>query len=240
MPYFGMWRALGHTWSLAVEMQFYLLWPLFLRYGRKEWVIWLFLGALWLRFGSYMLTHHWRGTYMTFHGNSAGLLLGSLVALYKDRLKPKAWMAWAGMAVVIASAATARGSGMQTLCVITIAEFGAAALVLGLRSTSPVNSLLASEPLVWLGKRSYGFYLWHLPVVLALQPVTVWPNPNWAAAFPLATAISLVLAALSYAYIEEPFRRRGLGRSSRADVGKDAAGGAVVYAAANRDSVLGN
>jgi peptidoglycan/LPS O-acetylase OafA/YrhL len=209
MPYFGMWRGLGHTWSLAVEMQFYLLWPFVLRYGRKEWIVWLFLGALAMRFGSYALTHHWRGTYMTLHGNSAGLLLGSLVALYRDEIRPREWMAWAGGAIVLLAAMAPRDSFEQTLCLITFAEVGTAALMVGLWSYGSLNRLLASDPLVWLGKRSYGFYLWHLPIVLALQPVTVWPNSNWLPAFVLSVALSLALAGLSYAYIEEPFRTSG-------------------------------
>lgn len=201
VPYFGMRGPLTHTWSLAIEMQFYLLWPFVVRHGSARWLIVLFLCALALRFGFYLATEDWQATYMTLHGNSAGLVLGSILAVYKDRLKPNALVGWVGAILVLGSAIAATNeTSVSTLVMITTTEIGTVAIMMG---AGRLHRLLSAEPLVWLGKRSYGFYLWHLPIVAAVRPYADWP-----AKFMIAAVCSAAIAAISYTYVEQPFRRR--------------------------------
>lgn len=95
-------------------------------------------------------------------------------------------------------------------------SFGAISLLmvmpaaLGTRRTSIVHRLLTIRPLKWLGLVSYGLYLWHLPVILALDRAGA---PRWFPVHPfplfagLALMISLPLAATSYYLVEAPFLR---------------------------------
>jgi peptidoglycan/LPS O-acetylase OafA/YrhL len=83
---------------------------------------------------------------------------------------------------------------------------GAAVLVIGHLIARPdglVAASLDSRALVWLGERSYGFYLWHVPVVMALRRIHL----PWPAELPIAFVGSLVLTVLSWTLVERPFLR---------------------------------
>jgi peptidoglycan/LPS O-acetylase OafA/YrhL len=75
-------------------------------------------------------------------------------------------------------------------------------LVAGLASTSGVTAALGARPLVWIGDRSYSWYLWHWP--LMVFAAAMWPRHHWVVA--LAALASLVPACLSYRYVETPIR----------------------------------
>jgi peptidoglycan/LPS O-acetylase OafA/YrhL len=224
-------RLLGpfnHTWSLCVEEQFYLLWPLMLlgllaaTRGRRR-ALPFVIGALALvaAFWRYALAARgataWR-LYVGTDTRADSLLVGCAVAIAMangdlPRLLGGAravlWLAIPGalwMARLLATTELewpgyARG-GYTAVAVAT-------ALVLMAVLTNPraaATRLLAARPAVWLGRLSYSLYLWHMPVYTILRS----DRPTFAS-LPLAVIrplAALAVACLSYYVVELPFLRR--------------------------------
>jgi peptidoglycan/LPS O-acetylase OafA/YrhL len=221
--------ALQHLWSLAVEEQFYLLWPLVAALGllRRRRALWFVLGGA---LGSTLLcalvfdphTDPSRVYYGT-DTHSAGLLVGAGLALLYVRAWPRASrvvspsrrVAWAvgaagvgGLAALLASFAVLgetqpfvyRG-GLLVVALCSACFIGALLHPGGRR----LASLFAWWPLRWVGVRSYGIYLWHWPVLVLTSPHG---NPGDAplARTLLQVAASVGLAALSFRYVETPVR----------------------------------
>ena len=209
--------VLAHTWTLALEAQFYLVWPVIVLVAlswRRRMTLWLAtLGLALLVFfpagGSF-------GWVQKSYGYALGLAVGCAVAFYLDRRpdgwRPgRGWRAAAG-AGAVGLAITALGPGALPTAWFDgwfrLASLMAAPLVLVVVS-GPVPRpwrALATPPLVWLGHRSYSFYLWHLPVVHGVADVAR-GTPS-ALRLLIAGPVSVAVAALSYRFVERPFLRR--------------------------------
>jgi len=198
----GAWPGpLSHTWSLALEWQFYLLWPAVVWALRKlqprravallvaAWVALTAARAFLFTDGQAIFAY-----YSPLH--ASGLILGAAVALW-PHLRPRAWVGLAGLALVVGASVARIGPDpfLPFAWEIPLAEIGAAMVI-----TAPPQ-VLASKPLVQLGAISYGFYLWHVPIVRALAPL-----PRGEAAI-IAFMLTLLLAWLSSRYVERPFLR---------------------------------
>ncbi len=119
--------------------------------------------------------------------------------------------AFAGLAVILImiwrtgqySAFLYRG-GLVVLSLASAAVIAAAAT-----PGSLTGKVLGCGPMRWLGVRSYGIYLWHYPVIVLTTPANATENLARAA---WQTAVTIVVSALSWRYIEQPVRRGALGR----------------------------
>lgn len=211
--------TLLHMWSLSVEEHFYLLWPPLLACmlargagaasrppGLWRPVLLLALlawawRALWVARGQLFYEIFFR-----FDTRATGMLLGS--ALAAVAVQRPAWLAalharrrhalWLLPALALCLTAYKWDDMGALLLGVTVAELAAAAVIVTVHpQRGALFALLAWPPLVWLGKLSYGIYLWHYPVVRLLRAHMEWP---WTLAIGLP--LSAALAALSFFTVE--------------------------------------
>ncbi|WP_084622151.1 acyltransferase family protein [Demequina oxidasica] len=227
-----------HLWSLAVEEQFYLIWPLILlallhlRRGQyvRVGILTSGLAALsfvlmyWLTEPGFDHTRVYEGT----DTRAGGVLVGAALAIFlhasrtqSARLGVPAWderpapqwldvVGVAGLAVIAYLAVTTDEYstslytyGILVLSIATVAVIAAAA-----HPGSRVAKWLSVAPLRWVGERSYGIYLWHMPII-ALMPAAFLADQPWLRSS-LALALTLALATASWALVENPIRIYGL------------------------------
>lgn len=199
--------ALLHTWSLALEMQFYLVWPFILQLRRAWLAPVLWAGWLALTLARFVVLAD-AGAVDPLGLSplrASGMILGALLAL--SPLPPARWCVAAGLALLIVAACGMNASAAWAAAGLTLAELAAVLLITGARGPWPTS--LASPVLVRLGVLSYGLYLWHYPLVVMARP---WGD---VAALVVSFGGGLVLAALSLRVIEAPFRA-GAGRIAAA------------------------
>ncbi|HEY2303825.1 MAG TPA: acyltransferase, partial [Acidimicrobiales bacterium] len=215
-----------HLWSLAVEEQFYLVWPLILFgllrlfKGRPLPLLVSILGAALLSTVTMAaLYHSGHDPSVVYYGTetrASGLLVGAALAVvwrpWLARRRPNrrrgvladtAGLAALGLLVIFFLGATEQGAflyrGGFLLVDLTTALLIAACVT---KSNHVLKVRLGSKPLVWIGQRSYGIYLWHWPIFAVLQPGVLHGVPLFA----LRLGVTMVVAAASYRYVEMPFR----------------------------------
>jgi peptidoglycan/LPS O-acetylase OafA/YrhL len=231
--YFDLWSTaspLRHMWSLAIEEQFYLLWPLItfgcLRLARgRRWL----LGGVCITGIAASITamavfYDPSDPSRAYYGTDSRahlLLIGALLALLLRR--------WAPRRGAARSSVNAVGllGGLGCLAAWTwvpdtapwmyrggYAIFGLCVAAVISSSVQPgrfaLKSLLSVGPLVWIGRISYGLYLWHWPVIVFASPArTGLDGPTLAL---LRVALTFAFATASFYLVEQPIRRGALRR----------------------------
>lgn len=208
VPFLRDW--LFHTWSLSIEEQFYLLWPIMLlglvRLGPRPMIAAtavLAATSTVVRFALWDPANELR-VYFGIDARADALLIGALVAMVLRRRLEEAsrpWLVAAGLLVVLAVAPW--GGWARYVLMPTLVAVATAGILFGAAQGSGVRAL-EWKPLLWVGRRSYGLYLWHYPVATVMQFEI--PLPWWQE-LPITLAVSLGLTALSWRYVEEPFLR---------------------------------
>jgi peptidoglycan/LPS O-acetylase OafA/YrhL len=210
-------KPLLHTWSLAVEEQFYLLFPLLLLFLTRlnERRLMPLLGAglvVSLAIAWWATANKPVPAFYLLPARGWELLIGALLATHESlhgsdsTLRGSGWLAVGGFAAVTGSVflfdETIPVPGPWML----IPTLGTAAVILGTRAPSRVRWLLSRRPLVTTGLISYSAYLWHQPL-LAFAAYR-WPlhAPSW---LPLVLVLgTFPLAYLTWKYVENPWRNR--------------------------------
>jgi peptidoglycan/LPS O-acetylase OafA/YrhL len=210
--------GLDNTWSLAVEEQFYLIWPivllLVLRW-RDRLVPLVATGimvasALW-RWHLYSTTQNWISSLAETSAHLDGLMLGALIAwcLHRGYMPPRWAIRVATLPALGALCWMIQTAGPQIGLYdggIPLVDVCAAVLILAaLDSSTIVSKVLATRPARWLGHLSYSLYLWH-PLVFSVAYLE-WPSGSPWARLLGALAVSLSLASISYYLVEQPFLR---------------------------------
>ncbi|MDY5403394.1 MAG: acyltransferase family protein [Trueperella sp.] len=225
---------LNNMWSLAVEQQFYLVWPVVVmvlalaarragHLGRR-----IQIGAAAAIAVVSLALHAWlvggdvTRAYVGTDTHIFGLMIGAGIAfalpgIMKGRPRTASalwgagsWAALAGLTVLtfaVPDASWFYPWGMLLASALAgVAIRGILPDVAGTASET-LAGLLESRPMVWIGQRSYGIYLWHWPLwVLATYHIHM-PRPLAAA---VVLAASVTAAHLSFTYVETPIRRKGL------------------------------
>ena len=213
----GLVSPLDHYWSLAIEEQFYWIWPLtfwgLAVFARRRGVsLTRIMVALTAIFAAAAPLVAWRwgrdAAYWATPARAAEILIGALlaVALCDGKVSPRRWMAPASLVAVVVIAVLLPAAGGPAyhgaFPVLAIASCG---LVLGVQMPGPVTRVLSCKPLVALGAISYGVYLYHFPIFVFLS-VNRFGHSGWSL-LAARLAVTLVFAISSYWLIERPIRR---------------------------------
>lgn len=243
---------LQHFWSLAIEEQFYFLFPLVMvallvigRRARRPGVV-LFGGLAALAAASVVagvLTESRSLVYYGTHVRAVEILAGALLALMMPvgreigRLASNVVAVTSTFALVIflgLSVTVQTGDDIVYSGGLAAFSLVSCALVLGAMVPGPVRWAMSRQPLVWTGRVSYGMYVFHWPVFMALDSDRVGFD-GWILDV-VRLAVTIGFTVVSFRFLEEPIRRRRLfrapGRAAVAVVGAVAVTVAVVLVVA--------
>ncbi len=242
VSYFARFEAPGpmnHLWSLAVEEQFYIVWPFLLFLGVKVirdrenpggvrpklalWTLGLGLISAILMAVLYKAGTDPSRVYYGTDTRAFELLFGAALAMVwpsrrlSRKITPQARKTLDGLGalglVVIALMIWRTSELSPFLYRGGFVLLSLAVILVLMAATHPacrLGVLLGVKPLRWVGVRSYGIYLWHAPVIVLTNP-SDHPGPSVPRAL-LQVAAIFAISALSWKFIEEPIRHGAVGR----------------------------
>jgi len=216
-------QFLGHTWSLSIEEQYYLLWPLLLAgllkcFGLRKRTLMVVLAVAfgfalwrsWLSFDGASIARLYNGTDTRADALLLGCALGIALALpqIRDNVALQRWVARMAMPIVVAllvagytlqwemRAMYAGGSFVFSLLSTLLVA------ALALPQVTLAHRLFSVPPLVFLGRICYGLYIWHFPIYNVLR--VAFGMETWGVAL-IGVPLTFAFAIASYLLIERPF-----------------------------------
>ena len=204
---------LSHIWSLSVEFHFYLLWPLVIvllaklkpTTAIKILAALYFAATIWRM--AYFSESSWAAAYYRFDTRLSGLVAGSaiaLVALNASSFRANRYLGIAGISLILWALFISNWGEIPGISLgIVFAEIGACAVIIYLLHAKNQPAFLTWKPALYMGKISYGFYLFHYPIMVYLRETNGWP-----VTLIIGTLAATALATLSYHTIESFFRTK--------------------------------
>ena len=229
---------LDHYWSLAIEEQFYWLWPLallgMLRLGSRGRIVTIASLFAVTAACAPLIAWGWgaEAAYWATPARLAEIVAGAVVAVVLHRRRVPSGPAMvlvapAALAVIVWAAVSWPSDGGPAYSGwLPALALASAALLVGLQVDSPLRRVLAQRPIVALGVISYGVYLFHWPIYLVIDERT---GLGQVPLFAVRVAVTLTVAVLSYVFLERPVRRATI--DTRATVRLAVAGAAVIAVA---------
>ena len=232
----GLFRSpppLDHLWSLAIEEQFYLIWPLILWFiilrlnGRRARVTATLIAAA--MSATAMALEYTPGdpslVYYGTYTHASALLIGAAVALAfpletlasASAVQLKRLDAAGVVGLVVLAWAAGHFSGSDPAVYpagLVLAALGAAGLVIAAASNGVIAAMTGLAPLRWVGVRSYSIYLWHWPVLALAGAITGYASTSprmWL----IEAGVTIGLASASWQFIEAPILRDGFAATCR-------------------------
>ncbi len=206
-----------HFWSLAVEEQFYLLWPAAVLVlctvakGSRRVIVGVLAALLVIASAAAPLIARGWGpdvAYLASPARAAELFAGALLAALCLGRTPPGWLRWVGPGALVAIAAaivvSASGDGWAYQGGLPLFALLSATVIAAAHVHGPVRRLLEVGVLVGVGRISYGLYLFHWPIFLLLSP----DRTGWSGwpLFGLRLTVTLAVALLSFHFLEQPLR----------------------------------
>lgn len=212
----SIWKPLHHTWSLAVEEQFYFFHPIimmfFFRYGLRLQKYIVLLGIiLSLSYSFYLINIDPKGNFYLLPSRVWELYFGTFLA-FIDTGRVKSFFsnkfndffALTGLILISYSILTFNSFTAHPSLLTVIPVFGTALIILFSSKFGLSGFILTNKPVVYIGLISYSLYLWHYPVFVFFRLIITKDLTNFH--YIILIIFSFILSIISYYYIEKPFR----------------------------------
>ncbi|MFF2154455.1 acyltransferase family protein [Paenibacillus chitinolyticus] len=225
---FGPPSPIGHLWSLSIEEQFYVIWPLLLFFlvrliGRRgRLAVCILSGAAVSAVAMALLYVPGTDPSRVYYGTDTrafAILIGAALAVVwpswrlTDRISSGARLlldllgAVAMLILFIMMNRTNEyDSSLYPVGFLFLSVVTAVIIAVLVHPASQLGAILAAKPLSWIGKRSYSLYIWHYPVIIVSSPAANVGEPGFVDIL-LQLVLIFMLSALSYRFVEEPIRR---------------------------------
>lgn len=201
-----------HTWSLAVEEQYYIIFPFFIalfwRFGKPRLLFFIIISAI-ISFSLAEWSSHIARHFYSSPKRAWEILVGAICAFYlleKNEHKSSQWLSLIGMGLILLSIFAFDKNTPYPSLYTLIPVFGTALIILFGAHKTFVSRILSTPVLVGVGLISYSAYLWHYPL-LAFARIRSLNEPT-STQLLLLSALSLLLGWVTWRFIEQPFRVR--------------------------------
>jgi len=217
-------QPLLHTWSLAIEVQFYLLAPFIFLLISRQWLQWLLPIAIVLltAYAEYRLQQGiQQATYYSLLARLPAFFFGGWIALHIANVNrerggdsKKLWVTAIAFALIVIALVWPKPTGYFPGLAGLIPTV-AAGLIIWSGAQNKLTALLSSKTMIWVGGLSYSLYLWHWPVLAFMRYYTGAEILSWQYSLTFIV-LTLALASASFYWIETPLRlkkswQQGLG-----------------------------
>ncbi|MDA9003875.1 acyltransferase [bacterium] len=207
-------QPLLHTWSLAVEIQFYLFIPFVILLLPNRFLKWvlvaLLLGLTALAEFRLRVQGIEQATYYSLYARLPEFLAGGLAAMYvkspRGKGSSKAWVSGLGLSLIVLSAMFQPDFGAFPGTAVLLPVAGSV-LLLVKPAQGWIGRLLSSATLVWVGTLSYSLYLWHWPVLAFLRYYSGAEVLGFGLSL-VFIVLTLLLSLISYYCIEQAFQTK--------------------------------